>query len=480
MTSVRLSSADIARLPAQSVAFRHGRRDHELRRFLTAADLLALAGAYAGVLLTFQAGGLASHVLWILPTLPAWTLVLRAYGLYGRDAKRISHSTVDELPSLAHAVLIGSLASWCWLRLAPLPRAPLAEMALLGVEVFVGIEVLRSAARRLARRRTGPERVVLVGSGPVATLLLGKMRAHSEYNLEPVGAIGGDSEEELDLPWLGDLEHLDLADLALRHGVERLVVAQSDVDESALLDLVRRCKSLAIKVSVLPPLFGAMGPAVEIDDVEGVTVLGINPPVLSRSGRALKRSLDVVGSAILLAVFAPLLAVLAVAIRLDSRGPILFRQERVGRGGRPFTLLKLRTMVADAEARRTELLAGSEDPNWLKLEHDPRITRVGAVLRHASLDEVPQLWNVLRGDMSLVGPRPLIAAEDERVGGWDRSRLDLTPGMTGLWQVLGRTNIPFEEMVRLDYLYVTNWSLWNDIRLMLRTLPAVALGRGVN
>jgi lipopolysaccharide/colanic/teichoic acid biosynthesis glycosyltransferase len=174
------------------------------------------------------------------------------------------------------------------------------------------------------------------------------------------------------------------------------------------------------------------------------------------------------------------MAAIALAIRLDSPGPVLFRQQRIGRGGQPFRLLKFRTMVVDAEAKQAELLAHSRDPNWVDLEHDPRVTRVGRLLRLSSLDELPQLWNVARGEMSLVGPRPLIPSEDGLLEGWRRSRVDLTPGLTGLWQVLGRTRIPFEEMVKLDYLYVTNWSLWTDVRLILRTVPAVVLRRGAN
>jgi lipopolysaccharide/colanic/teichoic acid biosynthesis glycosyltransferase len=177
---------------------------------------------------------------------------------------------------------------------------------------------------------------------------------------------------------------------------------------------------------------------------------------------------------------APLMALIAVAIKLDSRGPVFYRQERIGRGGRRFRLVKFRTMGQDAERRREALLAQSKDPGWLLLDHDPRITRVGRFLRHSSLDELPQLWNVVKGEMSLVGPRPIIESEDRQLEGWRRSRVDLTPGMTGLWQVLGRTSIPFEEMVKLDYLYVTNWSLWSDLRLIMRTLPAVLLKRGVN
>jgi lipopolysaccharide/colanic/teichoic acid biosynthesis glycosyltransferase len=219
---------------------------------------------------------------------------------------------------------------------------------------------------------------------------------------------------------------------------------------------------------------------VAVDDVEGVTLLGVNPPWLPRSSRAVKRVIDLLVASVVLIVGLPLAALIALAIKVDSRGPVFFTQRRVGREGRRFKVYKFRTMVANADERRSELLSQSTDPDWLKLDSDPRITRVGRLLRRVSLDELPQLWNVLRGEMSLVGPRPLIEDEDERVQGWARGRLDLTPGLTGYWQVLGRTRIPFEEMVKLDYLYVMNWSLWEDMRLMLRTLPTLVTGRGAN
>jgi exopolysaccharide biosynthesis polyprenyl glycosylphosphotransferase len=266
----------------------------------------------------------------------------------------------------------------------------------------------------------------------------------------------------------------------VEHRVGRVVVADAEVEGERLLGVLRDCRTVSVKVSLLPAMCNALGPSVEVDDLQGVTVLGINPSVLSRSSRIAKRSLDLTGAGLLGALALPVLMLLAVAIKLDSRGPVFFRQERIGQAGTRFRLLKLRTMVADAEARRAELLAQSKDPDWLHLEHDPRITRVGRLLRIASLDELPQLWNVLRGDMSLVGPRPLVAEEERLVDDWARGRLDLTPGITGLWQVLGRTSIPFDEMVKLDYLYVTNWSLWGDVRLMLRTLPVVLRREGAN
>jgi exopolysaccharide biosynthesis polyprenyl glycosylphosphotransferase len=332
-------------------------------------------------------------------------------------------------------------------------------------------------------RALGPERVVLAGDGDEIAALAQKMRAHPEYGVEPVGLVSrgaGSARSGTGLPLLGDIDSFDLERAIREQGVERIVVAHEGFGEGAMLGFLRACQALGVKVSVVPQLFDALGPSVEVDDVEGITVLGINPPVLARSSRFLKRSMDLAGSSALLLVTAPLFALIAVAIKLDSRGPVFFRQQRVGCKGRRFELVKFRTMVRDAEAQRAALLEKSKDPGWLHLDHDPRVTRVGRFLRQSSLDELPQLWNVLKGEMSLVGPRPLIESEHMQLEGWRESRIDLTPGLTGLWQVLGRTRIPFEEMVKLDYLYVTNWSLWSDVRLILRTVPAVLLRRGAN
>jgi lipopolysaccharide/colanic/teichoic acid biosynthesis glycosyltransferase len=174
------------------------------------------------------------------------------------------------------------------------------------------------------------------------------------------------------------------------------------------------------------------------------------------------------------------LACVALAIKLDSPGAVLFRQERVGRGGHVFKLFKFRSMVADAEARKNALGEKNQAADgFFKIPDDPRITRTGRVLRRTNLDELPQVLNVLRGEMSLVGPRPLIPQEDQRVVGWHRRRLELTPGMTGHWQVLGSSRVPLDEMVAIDYLYVANWSLWADLKLLLRTVPHVLGGRGL-
>ncbi|HZO58637.1 MAG TPA: sugar transferase [Solirubrobacterales bacterium] len=451
-------------LPQNAVASQFGRRDYLIRRLLAVADALSvLLAVLAMVLVSGRAG--TTHLLWGLLLVPVWMGLFAVYGLYNRDIKRISHSTVDDIPWILHAVLVACLLTWVYFNLLHIPKLVFSDVLVLGGIATLAMLLLRSLTRGLAIRALGPEKVLFIGDHPME-FLMNKMVAHPEYGLQPVGVVHA-STDSLD-------QAIEVFD------ADRIVLCEPDLEEHELLALIHRCRELSLKVSVLPQLFSALGPSVEVDDVEGVTVLGINPPVLSRSSRYLKRAFDITGSAVVLVLCAPFAALVAVAIKLDSRGPVFFKQQRIGRGGRPFCLFKFRTMVVGAEQQTAELFEGSEDANWLKLDHDPRITRVGRVLRHASLDELPQFWNILKGEMSLVGPRPLIESEDCQIAGWGRSRLELTPGLTGLWQVLGRTNIPFEEMVKLDYMYVTNWSLWADVRLLLRTFPTVVTRRGAN
>jgi exopolysaccharide biosynthesis polyprenyl glycosylphosphotransferase len=256
--------------------------------------------------------------------------------------------------------------------------------------------------------------------------------------------------------------------------VHRIIIAPSTTDTTGVVNLIRTAKAVGVRVSVLPRMFEVVGSAVEFDDVDGMTMLGVRRFGLSRSSRLLKRVFDIVLTGAGLVAIGPLLAMIAVAIRLESRGPVFFRQVRVGRNGEHFKIFKFRSMVVDAEAQKESLRALNEAGDGLfKLTRDPRVTRVGSFLRRTSLDELPQLLNVLRGEMSLVGPRPLVVDEDAQVRGLDRSRLHLTPGMTGPWQILG-SRVPMQEMVGLDYLYVANWSLWLDLKVMLRTVRHVA------
>jgi len=216
---------------------------------------------------------------------------------------------------------------------------------------------------------------------------------------------------------------------------------------------------------------------VEFDDLDGLAMLGIRRFGLSRSSWMLKRAFDLAGAGLGVLAISPVLAAIAIAVRLDSRGPVLFRQTRVGRDGKRFQMIKFRSMVPDAEDRKAGLVDQNETVGLFKIADDPRITRVGRFLRRTSLDELPQLFNVLKGEMSLVGPRPLVVDEDAQVEGLLRSRLHLTPGMTGPWQVIGSARIPMKEMVKIDYRYVASWSLWTDVKILLRTVPHM-LARG--
>ena len=491
------ASAPPAELLAKNgvISFQWGRRDRICRRMLLTGDLIGIATAlYVAALIAGERSDPFELVLLALPILPVWALIFKLYGLYDRDVRRISHAGIDDLPWLFHAIVVGTLLFWAYLHVefSHSSRLLFAEAALFGVIGLPLIVTLRSLARTIVLGRMGAERILIAGAGPTAALLVRKISQHPEYGLMPIGRLapnGAISEEIVDpgagepakephVPLLGTSD--DLERLVSTGTLERVILCRADLGTPEVLKMADVCHRHSVKVGIVPGSSDAYGPSVELDAVEGVTVLGVNPPVLGRTSRLLKRGFDLVIATAILAVAAPLMALIAIAIRIDSRGPVFYRQARVGRGGKHFMLNKFRTMVPDAELQRESLMQHSQDPNWLQLKDDPRITRLGALLRRTSLDELPQLWNVIRGEMSLVGPRPLPELEDAMVAGWTRARLDLTPGITGLWQVLGRTSIPFDEMVKLDYTYVTNWSVWMDMRLLMRTLPAVLRRRGVN
>jgi exopolysaccharide biosynthesis polyprenyl glycosylphosphotransferase len=334
--------------------------------------------------------------------------------------------------------------------------------------------------RRGGARATRQERVLLVGAGPAARVAARNLLKHPD-GVALVGLLSEEVESGVrsgpSLERLGSPQ--ELKEVCGSHGVDRVVLAAPSLDGGQLLELIEQADSADVNVSLLPWVIDAAAKS-PLGNGHQVAVLGADPSPPPRPTWFLKRALDVVMSAAALVVALPLLLIAAIAIKLDSPGPVFFVHERVGRHGRHFKLLKLRTMVRDAEHRVEELRAASAHPAWLLLDNDPRVTRVGRVMRRTSIDELPQLVNVILGHMSLVGPRPLPPYEDAQVMGWGRRRLDFPPGITGLWQVLGRVDIPFEEMIKLDYLYVTNWTLRGDVILLLRTIQAVLSRRGAN
>ncbi|HWH96177.1 MAG TPA: sugar transferase [Baekduia sp.] len=458
-------------------------RTATIQRALLAADLVAVALALALALALAEGAPQSGQLAWSLVFLPVMVVLLKLYRLYDRDGKRLNHSTFDDLPGVFHAALVATLVLWGWLRVVPSPQLVLLEAsALLGATIVL-VLTARAVVRWAVPQLIAPERVLLVGAGPSARLLMHKLLARARRGtLRPVGCLRAEHEAAVtpqpQLPCLGTFG--ELAEICRSRAVDRVVIASQDVAHDRLPDLVRDANLADVKVSLMPSAVDVLGSATELDEVEGLMLLAVNSTRFSWSSRVLKRSLDVIVSVSVLPLFLLLLPIVAAAIKLDSPGPVFFRQERLGRGGRRFHILKLRTMVCDAEARVGELQTQSAHPAWLVLEQDPRVTPLGRLLRVTSIDELPQFWNVLRGEMSLVGPRPMPVSTDRYINGWGRRRLDLTPGITGLWQVMGRASISFEEMIKLDYLYVTNWSVWGDVRLLMRTVAVVLTRRGAN
>jgi exopolysaccharide biosynthesis polyprenyl glycosylphosphotransferase len=469
------------------------RRGWLVRRALIWADLLGLALAFGLSELLYAAGpsnlsqfntGLEFALFFV--TLPGWIVVAKLYGLYDKDESRANHTSTDDIVGVFHLVTIG-----VWLLLAGVWATHIASPAFTKLVTFWALAVplvtfSRVAARAFCRGRLSyVQNTIVVGAGDVGQLVARKILQHPEYGINLVGFVDDQPKERtagLDqLTIVGSPDQLPAIVRGL--DIERVIVAFSNDSFERTIDLVRSLNDLEVQIDIVPRLFDLVSPAAEIHTLEGIPLLGMPSLHLSRSARLLKRTMDVGLAAAGLVFLAPLFGVIACLIKLDSSAPVFFRQDRIGSGGNLFRIFKFRTMVPDAEEQKTELAhlnkhaRPGSDARMFKIPDDPRITRIGRFLRRCSLDEFPQLINVVKGEMSLVGPRPLILDEDRHVGDWARRRLDLRPGMTGLWQVLGRSDIPFDEMVKLDYLYVTTWSLWHDFRLLFRTIPLVLQAR---
>ena len=451
-----------------------------LARMLLAADVLAAltAAMLGGWIVGLDPVELA---IFMCGATFGWPLTAFALGLYNGGSLRFWVSGVSEVPQALTAVV---LYSWPLFGLASVIDAPAPGMAALWTILLTALlsPLARASVRaKLHREKPLRQRALIVGSGVVAGQLVEKMRTHEQYGLLPIGLVD-DAPHEVgtpELPRLGNL--LELESVIREYGVDRVVIAFSQAGHEELLHCIRVCRDEGVAVDVVPRLFEFLDGVRALDQVGGLPLLSIGTPHLTRSSQIAKRGLDILLSATLTLLFIPLIAAIAVAIKLESRGPVFFRQPRVGRWHETFGMFKFRSMYADAEDRKHEVLELNEvgDGVMFKIRSDPRVTRVGRLLRRLSLDELPQLFNVLSGDMSLVGPRPLIPEETEALdGAWQSRRLDLRPGMTGPWQIQGRSETPFQEMVRLDYQYVAGWSLARDVEILLATLPAVLAGRG--
>jgi exopolysaccharide biosynthesis polyprenyl glycosylphosphotransferase len=443
-------------------------RDQRRRRMLAMADLGA--GMVASLLLV----GSAPRAIWALALLPGWVLIAKLFGLYDRDQRSIRHLTVDELS------VIAAWAAACVAALGLLlPLTPAGEV---GFQAVVGAWVaatlaavlLRGAMRWLWRRTTPPEYTAVIGDGELAMAARRKLELFPDMHLALVEgrslSLGADN---------GSPRELAVSMRELVAGLDRVLVAWERMDPEFIGELAGICREEQVKLSVVSPLRGRAGASPRLSEVAELPVLEYDTRDFSRSTQLLKRCFDLFVSVGALAVLAPLFPFMALAIKLDSRGPVFFTQLRAGRRGVPFRVIKLRTMVANAEQALSDVVVLDELPEpMFKLQSDPRVTRVGRLLRRFSLDELPQLFNVLRGEMSIVGPRPEQVELVERYSPEHRFRLQVKPGMTGPMQVFGRGDLDFAERLAVEFDYVENVSLARDLRILFQTLPVVLRGDG--
>ncbi len=440
-------------------------RDAMRRRLLALADLVA-ATVGAAVLLGAENGLVA-----VFAYAPIWLLIAKFIGLYDRDHRALRHTTVDELPT------IFACAAWSSTVIALLGGIGDGEVpGLVSVALSAGVgSVLAGGGRALTRaiwwRMSDPETTLVIGEGEPAAAIRRKVELLSGMHLR-LGA-------ELAPQELGEGEGRLAAITRLTEGIDRIVLAAPVADPALIADLLSACRAAQVKLSVVSPLRGTAMPSHKLTQVADLPILEYNVWDVSRSSTLIKRGFDILIGLPVLILTLPLLGVIAVAILLTQGRPILFSQIRAGRGGEPFCLYKFRTMEVGAEAKLDDLLDRDQaEALSFKLSNDPRVTPLGRRLRRFSLDELPQLFNVIRGEMSIVGPRPEQIELVRRYGAEHRFRLLLKPGMTGPMQVYGRGDLSFEERLAVELDYVENLSLARDLRILLLTLPVAIRGDG--
>ncbi len=454
------------------------RRGAMLRRLLATGDLVAIFAALCVATAVTSTTDVAK-LFWAVLFTPAWLLVIKLHGLYDNDHRRIRHSTLDELPSLISASALGTIVLDGLLWLSPGGALSAKSAIIVGVGAVLACFVSRAVLRFCWQRLTGVATGIVIGPAAMADVVARRIATHPEARLRLVGYLSApmDKDRRASLPRLGSVE--EISRVAREQEIERVVVAEQEMGERAAERLIEECKAAGLGLTFLPKHYGLLGPGIELNRLAELPVLDFRFSDPPRSTLAMKRTLDVLVSGLMLALLSPLLLAIAFLIVVDSGTPVFFRQKRAGKDGVPFTMLKFRTMVADAEERLAELvdLEKLDEPAF-KIPDDPRITRAGKLLRRTSLDELPQLINVLRGDMSLVGPRPeeeaVVALYDER----QRARLAVKPGLTGPMQVYGRGDLTFEERLAMERDYLDNLSIAGDMAILLRTPRAIVRGEG--
>ena len=460
------------------------------RRVASTCSLVALdlAGLTLGLYLA-----LVARELWIGHEPPLWgaiwntetdwlpflalvtVLVFWRAGLYRRREVRAGFGRVmSSLTLVALLALAFAIGTGFEFRTYGVVPATLVIASLLVGLFRAGYE---RATAAILRRAGVSRKIVLVGAGEEVERLgraLGSSGLGITYEL--VGVVGPEPARG-DLCLLGDLPMLPV--LLDEHPVDELVVSDADLTSRQLLEIVDVAQRAGVRVKVAPSTTEILAERGEYVPGQGVPLFELRPPVLAGTDWLLKRAFDVVVSLLLLVVGLPLWIAISLAIKLTSRGPVLYGDPRVGLDEAEFQMLKFRTMEADAAERHAQLVHRNEAGGALfKIRDDPRVTPVGRLLRRFSIDEIPQVLNVLRGEMSLVGPRPLPTRDYARLEPWHRKRSLVLPGMTGLWQISGRSDLGFDDLVKLDFYYLERWSIWLDITILLKTIPAVLGGRG--
>ncbi len=412
-------------------------------------------------------------------------ILLLAYQFEGVYDVRRGASWLDEVYRLFTGTLIGiAVLTVLTFNVRPqfYSRLMLGYAGILIVAILSTSRLLFGTIRAwLYRRGVGVDRVLVVGCGDVGRAVMGSIMARPELGYQVAGFLDDDPERRhQNLGRFRALGPVDALPAVLRdHEIDEVIVALPWQSIGKIMDTMAQCERLGVRARIVPDLFQLRLNRVDIDDISGIPLIGVRDASIRGWNRAIKRLTDIVLSAVGLVIAAPLMAVVAILIKWDSPGPVLFPQVRVGRDGRLFTLYKFRSMIVGADEAKDRLWDLNEATGPLfKIRDDPRLTRVGRWLRRLSIDELPQLWNVLKGDMSLVGPRPPVPAEVEQYQPWHRKRLLVSPGVTGLWQVSGRSELTFDEMVMLDLFYAENWSLWLDFKIILHTIPTVIMGTG--
>jgi exopolysaccharide biosynthesis polyprenyl glycosylphosphotransferase len=421
------------------------------------------------------------YYAWLLgPTVPVWIALLAGLGGYG-----LAWTTRSRSWLMARVSGIGLLlltAMLFFFKESEINRSLLLLFAGISAIGLAGERELVLAWLRRHRGERWSHVALVVGTDERAAHLIAALRRYPEAGWLVRGCLSVDSAEAVrhvgGVSVIGTLQ--DLPDLLQDGGVvDEVFFAVPAERLDRLSDALEACENLGVDARVLVDLYRPSHAHPFVEELFTLPFYGVSPAITREGALAVKRAVDVVGAALLLVLTSPLLIVTALLIRLSSRGPIIFRQERSGFHGRPFRMYKLRTMVADAEQRRSEVLHLNEmNGPVFKVTDDPRLIRLGRLIRRYSLDELPQLINVVKGEMSLVGPRPLPLYEASRIKGAQRRRLAIRPGLTGLWQTRGRSTVDFDEWMRMDLEYVDRWSLGLDVRILLVTIPIVLRGTG--